>query len=148
MNRISPRQLVAYLIAIFVFGAAAGAIGGYSWGKRSVARWPDRSKMREKIQAKITADLGLSPEQVAKVSPLIDRHMEELDSLNQEHHRQIGASMSRQRDRIAEILTVEQRAVFEAKEREREQRRSRQRGSSTGGATNRSPGNPQPQTKP
>lgn len=148
MNRVSPRQLVAYLIAIFVFGAAAGAIGGYSWGKRSVARWPDRSKMREKIQAKITADLGLSPEQVAKVSPLIDRHMEELDSLNQEHHRQISASMSRQRDRIADILTPDQRIVFEAKEREREQRRSRQRGSSTGGATNRSPGNPQPQTKP
>lgn len=148
MNRISPRQLVAYLIAIFVFGAAAGAIGGYSWGKRSVARWPDRSKMREKIQAKITADLGLSSEQVAKLAPLIDRHMEELDSLNQEHHRQIGASMSRQRDRIAGILTPEQRTVFEAKEREREQRRSRQRGPSTGGTTNRGAGNPQTQTRP
>ncbi|MFM7213638.1 MAG: hypothetical protein ACKO3H_02020 [Verrucomicrobiota bacterium] len=143
MNRISPRQLVAYLIAIFVFGTAAGAIGGYSWGKRSVARWPDRSKMREKIQAKITADLGLSSEQVARLAPLIDRHMEELDSLNQEHHRQIGASMSRQRDRIAGILTPEQRTVFEAKEREREQRRSRQRGPSTGESTNQGPGNPQ-----
>jgi len=148
MNRITPRQLIAYLMAIFVFGTAAGAIGGYSWGKRSVARWPDRSKMREKIQAKITADLGLSSEQVARLAPLIDRHMEELDSLNQEHHRQIGASMSRQRDRIAGILTPEQRTVFEAKEREREQRRSRQRGPSTEGTTNQGPGNPQPQTRP
>jgi len=102
--------------------------------------------MREKIQAKITTDLGLSSEQVAKLAPLIDRHMEELDSLNQEHHRQIGASMSRQRDRIAGILTPEQRTVFEANEREREQRRSRQRGPSTGGTTNRGPGNPQTQT--
>ena len=139
MNRISPRQLLAYLLAIFVLGAAAGAIGGYSWGKRSVARWPDRSKMRETIQAKMTADLGLTPEQVGKLTPLIDRHMAELDSLNQDHHRQIGASMSRQRERIAAILTPEQRAVFEAKEREREQRRSRNRSSSPGGTTNHGP---------
>ena len=136
MNRISPRQLLAYLLAIFVLGTAAGAIGGYSWGKGSAARWPDRSRMREKIQAKITADLGLSPEQVGRLGPLIDRHMEELDSLNREHHRQIGASMSRQRERIAEILTPEQRAVFEAKEREREQRRARQRNPSAQGSTN------------
>lgn len=141
MNQTSPRQLLAYLAAIFLIGAAAGSIGGYSWGKRTIARWPDRSKMREKIQAKITADFNLTQEQVAKLEPLLDSHMEELDKLNQEHHRQIGASMSRQRERIAGILTPEQRTVFEAKEREREQRRLRHRGnaSSPGDTTNGTP---------
>ncbi len=148
MNRISPRQLLAYLVAIFVLGTAAGAVGGYSWGRRTVARWPDRSKMREKIQTKMTTELGLSPEQVGKLGPLIDRHMEELDSLNQEHHRQIGASMSRQRERIAGILTPEQQTVFEAKEREREQRRSRHRGPSTGGITNHAPAELQSKPQP
>lgn len=148
MNRIGPRQLLAYLVAIFVLGAAAGTVGGYSWGKRTFARWPDRSKMREKIQTKMTTELGLSPEQVGKLGPLIDRHMEELDSLNQEHHRQIGASMSRQRERIAGILTPEQRTVFEAKEREREQRRSRHRGPSTGGITNHAPAEFQSKPQP
>lgn len=148
MNRISPRQLLAYLLAIFVLGTSAGAIGGYSWGKRMVPRWPDRARMREKIQAKITADLGLSSEQVAKLAPLIDQHMLELDSLNREHHRQIGASMSRQRERISGILTPDQRAVFEAKEREREQRRSRQWESSAGGSTNHPPEHHQASPKP
>ena len=77
MNQTSPRQLLAYLAAIFLIGAAAGSIGGYSWGKRTIARWPDRSKMREKIQAKITADFNLTQEQVAKLEPLLDSHMEE-----------------------------------------------------------------------
>jgi len=146
MNQTSPRQLLTYLAAIFLLGAAAGTVGGYSWGKRTIARWPDRSKMREKIQAKITTEFKLTPEQVSKLSPLLDSHMEELDKLNQEHHRQIGASMSRQRERIAAILTPEQRAAFEAKEREREQRRSRHRENSTGETktTNGSPAKPQP----
>jgi len=148
MNRISPRQLLTYLVAIFVLGSAAGAVGGYSWGRRTVARWPDRSKMREKIQTKMTTELGLSPEQVGKLGPLIDRHMEELDTLNQEHHRQIGASMSRQRERIAGILTPEQRTVFEAKEREREQRRARHRVTHTGERTNRPPEKAQTSPKP
>jgi hypothetical protein len=148
MNRISPRQLLTYLVAIFLLGSAAGAVGGYSWGKRTVARWPDRSKMREKIQTKMTTELGLSPEQVGKLGPLIDRHMEDLDTLNQEHHRQIGASMSRQRERIAGILTPEQRTVFESKEREREQRRSRYRVAPSGEITNCAPEKPQTKPKP
>ncbi|MFZ9854829.1 MAG: hypothetical protein ACO3I0_06905 [Limisphaerales bacterium] len=148
MNRISPRQLLTYLVAIFVLGSAAGAVGGYSWGRRTVARWPDRSKMREKIQTKMTTELGLSPEQVGKLGPLIDRHMEELDTLNHEHHRQIGASMSRQRERISGILTPEQRTVFEAKEREREQRRARHRVTHTGDGTNHAPEKPQSGPRP
>ena len=76
MNQTSPRQLLTYLAAIFLLGAAAGTVGGYSWGKRTIARWPDRSKMREKIQAKITTEFKLTPEQVSKLSPLLDSHME------------------------------------------------------------------------
>ncbi|HAB16586.1 MAG TPA: hypothetical protein PLX89_01520 [Verrucomicrobiota bacterium] len=128
MTPLTRRRLLIYLAGTFVLGAIAGGAFGYGRGHQPPPKSFDREAMRVRFRDRLTSDLGLTKDQQVQLEPILQQNMDEFDAIHREHFAQIGEVMKRGRERIAAILTPEQRAKFEALEREREQRRKDDRG--------------------
>lgn len=129
MNSPTQKTVVMYLAATFVVGAVAGGAIGYGAGRRPTFRPFDREEMRVKVCERFTTELSLSPEQQKQMDPLVRQGMEEFENAHREQKARLRELMEKGRERMAAILTPEQRVKFEAMEQERENRmQSRSKG--------------------
>lgn len=126
------RTIILYLAGTFVLGAVAGGALGYQWGRQPVFRSFDRDEMRARFCDRLVNDLGLSPAQRDQLDPILRQNMEEFEAVHRDHYSQIGTIMKRHRERIASILSPEQKSKYEALEKEREQRMPKRWKSSKG----------------
>jgi len=119
MTPLSKWKTIGYAAAIFVAGGVSGgALGVYEarshlftpTGEREIAL-----HMRKRLQAR----LGLSPEQVAKIEPIIDGAASQIHSVRMETTRQINQVFDDSFARISSILTPEQRTELEQIQKER-----------------------------
>jgi hypothetical protein len=146
MIPVTRKTILLYLAGTFVLGAVAGGAVGYGWGRRPVFKPFDRDEMRTRFCNRLVNDLGLTEPQQSQLDPIIRQNMDEFEAVQREQYGRIGELMKRHRERIASILTPEQRARFEMLEREREQRfekerggKHQRRGDAKGGSTNSAP---------
>ena len=144
------RTIILYLAGTFVLGAVAGGALGYQWGRQPVFRSFDRDEMRARFCDRLVNDLGLSSAQRDQLDPILRQNMEEFEVVHREHYSQIGTIMKRHRERISSILSPEQKAKYEALEKEREQRMPKRWNSSKGKSDGPRPTNDLPTvpTKP
>jgi Spy/CpxP family protein refolding chaperone len=131
MNLLTRKAALFYLLATFAVGSAAGLAVGYSVDRRPKPPKFDPTAFKQKITADLSRDLSLTEAQRKQLEPIIERNMEEFDGCRRENTERVRQSMQRGRERIAAILTPEQRAKFEELERERE-RKFRERDSHGG----------------
>jgi Spy/CpxP family protein refolding chaperone len=119
MTPLSKWKTIGYAAAIFVAGAiSGGALGVYEarshlftpTGEREIAL-----HMRKRLQAR----LGLSPDQVAKIEPIIDSAASQIHSVRIETTQQINKVFDDSFARISAILTPDQRAKLEQIQKER-----------------------------
>jgi hypothetical protein len=128
MIPVTRKTILLYLAGTFVLGAVAGGALGYGWGRRPVFKPFDRDEMRAKFCNRLVNDLELTEPQQGQLDPIIRQNMDEFEAVQREQYGRIGELMKRHRERVASILTPEQRARYEALEREREQRFEKERG--------------------
>ena len=105
MNPDSLRKAKLWLALVFLVGAAIGAVFGYSLGLRSYAAQQPRSEAerRAKRVSDITKEVGLTPDQSAKLNEIIkDAQVD------------VGVVREKARSEIRAILTDEQKPKFEA----------------------------------
>jgi Spy/CpxP family protein refolding chaperone len=141
MTPPTRRAVLLYLSATFILGAVAGGAVGYGFGRRPIFGPFDREAMRARMCDEITRSVGLTPEQQTQLDPLVRQGMEEFEAVHREEMARIREVMRKGHDRIAAILTPEQKVKFDAMERERESRRQlHPRGDN-------SPPKPRPSTK-
>lgn len=136
MNPLTRKAAVLYLVATFVVGGAAGLAIGYSADRRPKPQKFDPADMKQKIFDGLSRDLSLSAEQQRQLEPIIQLNMDDFGSCQRENMSRVHESMKKGRERIAAILTPEQRGKFEEMERERERkfREREHRGPKPGGA--------------
>jgi hypothetical protein len=140
------RTIILYLAGTFVLGAVAGGALGYQWGRQPVFKSFDRDEMRSRFCNRLVSDLGLSPAQRDQLDPILRQNMEEFEAVHRDHYSQIGVTIKRHRERIASIMSPEQKAKYEAMEKERDREReqrmpkrwSSSKGSPEGAKTNQS----------
>ena len=58
-------------------------------------------------------ELGLSPEQEEKIIPILDSHMEKLDEIRVEARSEIEEALTLMNESISDILTEEQRQIWQ-----------------------------------
>lgn len=118
-----PRQTVLlYLLAIFIAGATAGVAVGYASGRKKHFRPPPPSEMATIIRSHLVSRLELSPEQVAKIQPVVEQSCAEIESVQSECQDRISAGLQKLHLRIAEHLTPQQRVKLAELEKERRDR--------------------------
>jgi Spy/CpxP family protein refolding chaperone len=126
MKDLIRSKAILYLVAIFIAGLAAGAVGGLALGKRAEHRKPPRAdpkEMVDQILGGLKHELKLSEEQVRQIRPLIEETSREIHACHQDLGMRIGALIKAGNRRIEAFLTPEQTEKLAELERQHEERR-------------------------
>jgi hypothetical protein len=122
MNEMTRGKALVYLVAVFVAGLAAGAIGGYAVGKRPPGPPPDGQKMTERILAGLRAELRLNEEQVRQIRPLVEATGNQIHAVHEDVGNRIDAIIKEGNRRMEAFLTPEQKKKLEVLEKQHDAR--------------------------
>ena len=126
MNRALRWKLIAGFLLVFVAGGITGAfIGGwYAQNQFFELHHPERiaGRMKERLRT----ELSLSPEQVAKISPIVDKTTAQLRDIRRDTGRRVHGIIADAHQQIATQLTDEQhQKLNQIEERHRQWRHHR-----------------------
>ena len=119
MNKLTQGRAILYLAAIFIAGAVAGTLLGYTSGRQKVSRPPRPGEMAEHIRSRLHDRLKLTAEQLAKIQPLIQQACAEMEGIHRESFRRVSDNFKKLNQQIAEHLTPDQKLTLAEMERER-----------------------------
>jgi Spy/CpxP family protein refolding chaperone len=109
MNRALQWKLIAGFLLVFVAGGITGAFVGGSYARYHFfeLRHPERIGGRMKDRLRI--ELNLTPEQLTKISPIIDKTTAQMRDIRRDTGRRVREIMTDAHGQMAGQLTDEQR---------------------------------------
>jgi Spy/CpxP family protein refolding chaperone len=120
MNK--PWQVCLMLTGIYVFGGVCGGLVGYQIARRAYRHQrPPGEWMHRRID-RIDRELKLTPEQRARIDPIVKRHTEELTDAWRQSMTASRENVERMEKEIGAELTPEQRAQLDQFLQERRER--------------------------
>jgi len=133
--------IVLALVVVFTAGAAAGWAYGRREGLSRSQRTPPRPEdMQRRVIEGLQRDLELTPEQLAKIEPIINETWGKIGELQKGTGRQIREMVRAQHQRFKEFLTETQWAKLQEIEARRSKRHGDRGGGGGGGGGGGSPG--------
>ncbi len=121
MNRTRATRIVLYAALIFGAGAITGAFVAPHLG-RAFMRPPRPEQMAEHMMDRLRGGLDLTPEQAARIKPLIEKTGQEMETIRKETTRRVFDRIAETNEEITSFLTPEQRTKFQRMEVEHRQR--------------------------
>ncbi len=122
---------VGLVLAVFVLGAALGALGMY-WAGRSVMAGPTRrpgpqtaAERNAHVVDSFTKDLGLTPDQQKQMLAILAQTRAKYKAVNDGVAPQMDAIRKEGRDQIRGILTSDQITKFDDKLRQMDEERKK-----------------------
>ncbi len=117
MNGRSRAWALALLVAVFLLGGLAGAVGDRMLSSDSAAptegrRGSDRERKRDYLDW-LSEELGLSEEQQAQVRAIAERHRDQVSALWREMRPRFEELQAQARSEIRAVLTEEQQAAYD-----------------------------------
>jgi hypothetical protein len=116
MSHLTRRKALLYLTAIFFAGTTAGFMAGHSLARRQGLRPPQAAEMAQHLVARLQERLKLTPEQLGKIRPLVERNSTELSAIHRESCDRVSESVKKLNQQMAAYLTIEQRNELAAME--------------------------------
>ena len=119
MSPFSKWKTIGYAVAIFVAGGiSGGALGVYE--TKSHLFDPQREQeVALRWRQHLTEKLGLTPDQVAKINPIIDNGATQLRSIRADTMQRLNKVFEDSYSEISAILTPDQRAKLDQMDKER-----------------------------
>ena len=119
MTQFSKWKTIGYAAAIFVAGGiSGGALGVYE--TRSQLSVPVRQQeMVQHLRNRLKARLGLSPDQMEKITPIIEGAAAQIRSIRLETFQRVNKVFDDSYAQISAVLTPEQRTKLDKMQRER-----------------------------
>jgi gas vesicle protein len=112
-------SLKGKLIAGFVLAFLAGGATGSFFAFRHAHDWQTRfghHSLAEHMRERLTSELKLTPEQMAKVQPILDDATKKLQQIRSDTGNRVRQVMQQMHDSLQPILTAEQRARLQSME--------------------------------
>jgi Spy/CpxP family protein refolding chaperone len=114
MNASLKGKLVAGFILAFLAGGATGAFFTFHQVRNWRADWTRHSHfVVERMRDRIKSQLDLTPDQVAKIEPILDHTLNELRQIRAETGARVRQVMSETHQAMKPILTEAQWAKLE-----------------------------------
>lgn len=110
------RKAAAWVLIVFLLGAALGAILGYGYAYRSVsaANAPLTEPVRRAHRVEqLTREVGLTSDQAKQLDAILLQWHTEVKAIHDRKDAQIEQQRQKGRDEIRAILTPEQKPKFE-----------------------------------
>src|SRR4029079_1398982 len=127
MNGALKWKLVAGFVLVFVAGAIAGAALGGFYARHLFFDVHRPGRMGDRMKERLRTELRLTPEQIAKGSPIIDKTTTAHREIQRDNRRRVHEIMAEAHKEIAVNLTDEQRQKLQQLE-ERHRRWRHHRG--------------------
>jgi Spy/CpxP family protein refolding chaperone len=108
MNRALQWKLIAGFVLVFLAGGVTGAFVGAAHARYFFFEF-HRGVIGERMRDRLQRQLDLTPEQVAKISPIIDKAAAQLQQLRRDTGRRVHEIMTERDRQMASIITEEQR---------------------------------------
>jgi len=124
---MSNRKALAFLLAVFVLGAAAGVLGTM-WATRTglAATSGGPSKFtKQGAMEWLTNELKLSAEQQQQLGPILDETATSYEAIRERVRTEYDQVRQQSREKIHAILTSEQKTRFEELVRQMDEERAR-----------------------
>ena len=126
MNRALQWKLIAGCILVFIAGGISGAFLGGLYAQHHFLEFHRPELIGARMKERLRAELKLTPEQVAKISPIIDKTALQLGEIRRETARHVHETIAEAHRQMAVNLTDEQRQKLQ--QIEERHRRWRHRG--------------------
>jgi Spy/CpxP family protein refolding chaperone len=118
MIQDAQRKARLWLALVFLVGAAIGVVFGYSFGHHTVLAKTTPPPMSEperrakRVQG-MTNELGLTPDQSAKMDDIIRRAHEDMKTIRDKADNDVDGVREKARNNMRQFLTPEQKPKFE-----------------------------------
>jgi len=112
MNRALKWKLIVGFVLVFLAGGMTGAFITASQA-RHLFFGPYHGRISDRIRNRLQVQLRLTDEQLAKISPIIDKTAAQLDTIRAETGKRVRETMAEAHREMAADLTPEQRAKLE-----------------------------------
>jgi|SRR5437870_1543171 len=109
MNRALRWKLIAGFILVFVAGGISGAFLGGLYARHHFFAFHRPELIGARMKERLRTELNLTPEQVAKISPIMDKTAAQLRDIRRDTARRVHETMAEAHRQIAVNLTDEQR---------------------------------------
>jgi Spy/CpxP family protein refolding chaperone len=109
MNQVLKWKLIAGFLLVFVAGGIAGAALGGFYARHLFFEFHHPKLVGARMKERLRTELSLTPEQVAKVSPIVDKTAAQLQEIRRDTGRRVHEIMADAHKEIAANLTDEQR---------------------------------------
>jgi hypothetical protein len=119
MTGLSQWKIIGYAAAIFVAGGISGGALGVYETKSNLLVPPREQEMALRMRNRFAAKLGLSPDQIAKITPIIDSAAADLHSIRAETAQRMNKVFDDSYAQVSAILTPEQRIKLDQMQKER-----------------------------
>lgn len=113
MNRALKWKVIAGFVLVFLAGGMTGAFIVASQTHR-LFFGPYHGAMSDRMRHRLRAELHLTDEQLAKISPIIDKTATQLEAIRTETGRRVHETFAEAHREMASDLTPDQRAKLQA----------------------------------
>jgi Spy/CpxP family protein refolding chaperone len=126
MNRALQWKLIAGFLLVFVAGGITGAFVGGSYARYHFFELHHPEQIAGRMKERLRTELNLTPEQAAKISPIIDKTTAQLRDIRRDTGRRVHEIIADSHRQMAAQLTDEQRQkLTQIEERHRRWRHGR-----------------------
>src|SRR5262252_5147348 len=109
MNRALKWKLIAGFLLVFVAGGITGAFVGGSYARHHFLELHRPERIGVQMKERLRTELNLTPEQVTKISPIIDKTATQLRLIRRDTGQRVHQVMADAHQQMAASLTDEQR---------------------------------------
>jgi Spy/CpxP family protein refolding chaperone len=113
MNSALKWKLIAGFVLVFIAGGVTGGFLAASTIRHYFLAGGHHGMAAQRMRAHLKAELNLTPEQMAKISPIIDKTAAQLEEIRNETGGRVRETFASSHEQIAAYLTPEQRAKFD-----------------------------------
>ena len=126
MSQALKWKLIAGFILVFVAGGISGAFFGGLYAHHLFLGFHRPELIGARMKERLRTELKLTPDQVAKISPIIDKTVAQLRDIRRETGRRVHETIAESHRQMAANLTDEQRQKLQQiEERHRRWRQHR-----------------------
>ena len=109
MNKALQWKLIAGFLLVFVAGGITGAFVGGTYARHHFFEIHHPERIGARMKERLRSELNLTPEQLAKISPIIDKTTVQLRDIRRDTGRRVHEVITDAHQQMFATLTDEQR---------------------------------------
>jgi len=114
INKAHTWRMAFFGLIILVAGVVIGGSSMLIFAPKKLMKPPPGPEFNSlRMIPPLREDLGLDPEQAEKIKPILDKHMQKLNTIRIEARSEIGETLKQMNEEIAAILTDEQKQIWQ-----------------------------------